>query len=216
MKIRKKRCLIKFNKLAHISEVSLKKWGMSRKNRTPDRRTTRAFTHVNHTTDNILHNPVYYSEFGRRSSSCVDKFLLFYRRCIIALAMFAISDPPKWQVMTVFKRFTAMNLSPPTLVTSDMQYYLKEYSKWSTKSCKGKEYGKYVCLPPVLTFSNTAFGSQSKWQIVFVKEMQQFLGWRNIPCKHNSNRFQELCKVTLFLCTIWKHMAGVEIQLRQF
>jgi len=55
-----------------------------------------------------------------------------------------------------------MNLSPPTLVTSDMQYYQKEYSKWSTKSCKGKEYEKYVCLPPVLTLRNTAFGSQNK------------------------------------------------------
>jgi hypothetical protein len=55
-----------------------------------------------------------------------------------------------------------MNLSPPTLVTNAMQYYRKEYSKWSTKSYKGKEYGKYVCVPPVLTFSNTAFGSQNK------------------------------------------------------
>jgi hypothetical protein len=55
-----------------------------------------------------------------------------------------------------------MNLSPPTPVTSDMQYYRKEYSKWSTISCKGKEYVKYVCLPPVLTFSNMAFGSQNK------------------------------------------------------
>jgi hypothetical protein len=55
-----------------------------------------------------------------------------------------------------------MNLSPRTIVTSDMQFYRKEFSKWSTKSFKGNEYGKHVCLPAVLTFNNTVFVSQNK------------------------------------------------------
>jgi hypothetical protein len=120
MKIRKKEHFIKFNKLARIAEVSRKKWGMSSKNRTPDRRTTRALTHVNHTTDDILHNPVYYSEFDRRSSSCVDEFLLFYRRCIIASAMLTISDPQSDKVMTVFKRLHSNE--PSTSHTSNKRY----------------------------------------------------------------------------------------------
>jgi len=142
---------------------------MSRKNRTPDHRKTRALTHVNHTPDDIPHNLVYYSEFGKRRYLCVHEFLLFHRRCITASAMFAIADPKSDKWWQCSRRYRALNLSPPTIVTSDMQYYRKEYSKWSTTFCKGKEYGKYVCLPPVLTFSIKAFGSQNKWKMPLKK-----------------------------------------------